>query len=179
MPKIIKFGWDFTKLYQFNIKQMEMCSFFGPPCIWLQCEMFFVYVSVREFYDILMNCVHFSVELLLSNVLVILWVLLFGIVSFETRHIAYLRFTPWYRRQLLPKAVVTDWWAPPGLFSVNGSLTMTVINRNWMFYSLCRASLHSKLCLSQQYKPCMSVCHTIEQYTGDYYLTVVEVGLGV
>jgi len=32
MPKIIKFGWDFTKLYQFNIKQMEMCSFFGPPC---------------------------------------------------------------------------------------------------------------------------------------------------
>jgi len=32
-PKDIKFGWDFTKLYQFNIKQMEMCSFLGPPCI--------------------------------------------------------------------------------------------------------------------------------------------------
>jgi len=26
--KITKFGWDFTKLYQFNIKQMEMCSLF-------------------------------------------------------------------------------------------------------------------------------------------------------
>jgi len=31
LPKIIKFGWDFTKLYQFNIKQMEMCSFLGHP----------------------------------------------------------------------------------------------------------------------------------------------------
>jgi len=31
MPKIIKFGWDFTKLYQFNIKQMEMCSFLAHP----------------------------------------------------------------------------------------------------------------------------------------------------
>jgi len=30
--KIIKFGWDFTKLYQFNIKQMEIYSFLGPPC---------------------------------------------------------------------------------------------------------------------------------------------------
>jgi len=28
-PKIIKFCWDITKLYQFNIKQMEMCSFLG------------------------------------------------------------------------------------------------------------------------------------------------------
>jgi len=28
----ILFGWDFTKLYQFNIKQIEMCRFFwGHP----------------------------------------------------------------------------------------------------------------------------------------------------
>jgi len=26
--KIIKFCWEFTKLYQFNVKQMEMCSIF-------------------------------------------------------------------------------------------------------------------------------------------------------
>jgi len=31
LPKMIKFGWDFTKLYQFNIKQMERCSFLGHP----------------------------------------------------------------------------------------------------------------------------------------------------
>ena len=29
---------------------------------------------------------------------------------------------------------------------------ITVINRNWMIYSPCRASLHSTLCISQQYK---------------------------
>jgi len=29
LPKIIKFGWDFTKPYQFNINQMKMCSFLG------------------------------------------------------------------------------------------------------------------------------------------------------
>jgi len=33
--KILKFGWDFTKLYQFNIKQMEMCSFLGHPVLLL------------------------------------------------------------------------------------------------------------------------------------------------
>jgi len=27
-PKNIKFGWEFTKLYQFNVKQMKMCSLF-------------------------------------------------------------------------------------------------------------------------------------------------------
>ena len=37
-------------------------------------------------------------------------------------------------------------------FLVNISLTITVINRNWMIYSPCRASLHSTLCISQQYK---------------------------
>jgi len=29
LPKIIKFGRDFTKLHQFNINQMEICSFLG------------------------------------------------------------------------------------------------------------------------------------------------------
>jgi len=38
LPKIIKFGWDFTKLYQFNIKQMKTCSFSGPPCMCENCQ---------------------------------------------------------------------------------------------------------------------------------------------
>jgi len=29
--KIIKFGSDFTKLYQFNVMQIEMCGFLGHP----------------------------------------------------------------------------------------------------------------------------------------------------
>jgi len=29
LPKIIKFGWNFTKLCRFNIKQIEMCSFWA------------------------------------------------------------------------------------------------------------------------------------------------------
>jgi len=32
LPKIIKFGRDFTKLYQLNIKQ-ENVQFFGSPCM--------------------------------------------------------------------------------------------------------------------------------------------------
>jgi len=32
LPKVIKFGWDFTKLYQFNIKNGNV-QFYGPPCI--------------------------------------------------------------------------------------------------------------------------------------------------
>jgi len=33
LSKIIKFGWDFTKLYQFNIKHGNV-QFFGPHCSW-------------------------------------------------------------------------------------------------------------------------------------------------
>jgi len=52
-PKIIKFGWDFTKLYQFNIKQMEMFSFLGHPvCIML----FRYYDSAASRFGSEVNC---------------------------------------------------------------------------------------------------------------------------
>jgi len=38
--KIIKFGWDFTKLYQFNVKEMEMCSFLGHPVYVGYCDLY-------------------------------------------------------------------------------------------------------------------------------------------
>jgi len=47
-PKIIKFGWDFTKLYQFNIKQMEMCSFLGHPVVFRVSGRFSSMVSIDE-----------------------------------------------------------------------------------------------------------------------------------
>jgi len=52
LPKIIKFGRDFTELYQFNIKQSEMCSF-GPACdpvstvsVWIQTRHFIYRLSL-------------------------------------------------------------------------------------------------------------------------------------
>jgi len=42
-PKIVKFGWYFTKLYQFNIKEMETCSFLGHPV----CAITTVYCTAR------------------------------------------------------------------------------------------------------------------------------------
>jgi len=54
--KIIKFGWDFTKLCQFNIKQMEMCSFLGHHVCavslyrlwWLAVRCFLMLYSQHE-----------------------------------------------------------------------------------------------------------------------------------
>jgi len=46
LPKIIKFGWDFTKLYQFNIEQHENVQFLlGHPVELL-----------RYFYNLIMTC---------------------------------------------------------------------------------------------------------------------------
>jgi len=39
LPKIMKFGWDVTKLYQFNVKHGNV-QFFGPPCISEVCNKY-------------------------------------------------------------------------------------------------------------------------------------------